>query len=100
MSQDVVKNPLGFTQDPSPDPVWVLYARKYWRPVHRKRVNGRSTKFARDASGNHIWIVEECEMTEHELKQRVRDLAIRNLRPSWGIVTEEERSELINLEID
>jgi hypothetical protein len=100
VSKVVHKAPVGFTQDPSPDPVWVQFARKYWKPVYRKRKNQVSTQLAKDSNGNDIWIVEDRHMTEHELKRRVRDLAIRNLRPSWGIVTEEERIELINLEID
>lgn len=96
----VQKTPMGFVQDPSPDPVWVVFARKFWRPVHRKRKSVRSNNLAHDAAGNEIWIVEDRQMSEHELKQRVRDLAIRNLSPAWGIVTDEERIELINLEID
>ena len=29
-------------------------------------------------------------MTEQELRSRVSDLAISNIRPLWGIVTDEE----------
>ena len=90
---------MGFVQDPSPDPAWVLFARKYFKPVHRKRIHSRSTTVATDPAGNEIWIVGEREMTKQELMSRVRDIAISEIRPSWGIVTEHEKNKLINCQL-
>jgi hypothetical protein len=99
MTKEVKKSPQGFGQDPSPDPLWVVFARKYFKPVHRKRVNRQSSKLAKDPCGNDIWIVEDREMTEQELRSRVSDLAISNIRPLWGIVTDEEVRNLSHFSI-
>jgi hypothetical protein len=99
MTKEVKKSPQGFGKDPSTEPLWVVFARKFWRPVHRKRKSVRSTNFAKDSAGNPIWIVEDREMTEQELRSRVSDLAISNIRPLWGIVTDEEVRSLSHFSI-
>lgn len=78
---------------------WITTARQYWRPVHRKRKSVYKTMVIQ-LGGEDVWIVGEDEMPESELKRRVKDLMIRNVRPVWGIVTEDERKLLIDLEID
>ena len=78
---------------------WITAARQYWRPVHRKRKSIYKTMVIQ-SGGEDVWIVGEEEMPESELKARVKDLMIRNVRPVWGIVTEDQKTLLINLEID
>ncbi len=78
---------------------WIVTARQYWRPVHRKRFSKFKTALMQ-RDGQDIWIVGDEEMLESEIKVKVKDLMIRNVRPVWGIITEEQKTSLINLEIN
>lgn len=78
---------------------FVVAARKYWKPVYRKRDSIFNTVVVQ-RNGEDIWVVGEEEMVESELQWRVQDLINRNILPTWGIFTAEQKTSLINLEIN
>jgi len=82
------------------DELWIVAARQYWRPVYRKRTSVFKTMRVKDRHGEDIWIAGEEEMSKSELQWRVQDMVHRNIPPTWGIITEDQKTLLINLEIN